>query len=127
MSLIPETSPAGLDDEKEPAVFDEPNAAVAPATPLTRGEVSPAGDVEASPAGDTEASPAPVLIPENVVVFSTAAAVPVPRIHWWMRVRAALAGVFAGSNENPKPRRPHYPKRSSYLEASCMSRAMDRL
>ena len=119
MSLIPETSPAGLDDEKEPAVFDEPNAAVAPATPLTRGEVSPAGD--------TQASPAPVLIPEHEVVFSTAAAVPVPRIHWPMRIRAALAGVFAGSKENPKPRRPHYPKRSSYLEASCMSRAMDRL
>jgi hypothetical protein len=74
---------------------------------------------------------AQVLITEQQVLLSTAAAVALPpaKTRRWSypieAVSAALRAMFAAS-EKPPARR-HYPKRHGYLENALMSREMDRL
>lgn len=76
----------------------------------------------------TPRSPTPILIPEQIVLFSTAAAISVPPAttgHRWpgASLTAAIGRILA-----PPAQRPHYPRREpNYLEAARMSRAMQRL
>jgi hypothetical protein len=86
---------------------------------------------------DTESGPltaactlrkhAPVLITENQVAFSTAAAAPVgsTRRRW---LDTTLTGGLVRILTALTQPRPHYPRRElAYFEAARMSRAMDRL
>jgi hypothetical protein len=70
---------------------------------------------------------APVLMTENRVVFSTAAAAPVAstRRRW---LGTTLPGGLGRILTALTQRRPHQKRRDlAYLEAARMSRAMDRL
>lgn len=70
----------------------------------------------------------PVLITEHAVVFSTAAAVPLPRTKSRHKLIAALGAMFQSSSEDELPARRHYPpRRSVYLEQAAMAREMHRL
>ena len=80
----------------------------------------------------TNSTEAQVLVTEQQVLFSTAAAVALPpakirrfgdTIH--QAVSAAVRAIFAAP-EKPPARR-HYPKRLGFLESALMSREMDRL
>jgi hypothetical protein len=86
---------------------------------------------------DTESGPptaactlrkhAPVLITENQVAFSTAAAAPVgsTRRRWMDATLMGGLGRILTALTQP---RPHYPRRElANFEAARMSRAMDRL
>ena len=86
-----------------------------------------------------------VLITEQQVLFSTAAAVPLPPAktrRWTEAVRAVAASVRAAfatsgdlvtaedlvtSKEAARPKRRHYPPRNDYLEDARMAREMYRL
>jgi hypothetical protein len=70
---------------------------------------------------------APVLVTENQIAFSTAAAAHVPRTrHGWLdRTLIGRLGRILTALTLP---RPLYPRRElAYLEAGRMSREMDRL
>jgi hypothetical protein len=70
----------------------------------------------------------PVLITEQEVAFSTAAAVALPRTKRTYEVIAAVRAMFRSSavEERPVPR--HYPpRRSAFLEEAAMAREMRRL
>lgn len=67
-----------------------------------------------------------VLITEQAVVFSTAAAVSVPRTRPFERVIAALHAIFLRSPERPAQRR-YPPRRDDFLEHAAMEREMHRL
>lgn len=70
---------------------------------------------------------APVLITENQVAFSTAAARPVAstRRRWLDPILMCGLGRILTALTQP---RPHHPRRDlAYLEAARMSRATDRL
>jgi len=70
----------------------------------------------------------PVLITEQQVAFSTAAAVPLPRTKPARRVIAALRGMFLSSSEEARPAPRHYPpRRDEFLEDAAMAREMRRL
>ena len=86
---------------------------------------------------DTESGPpttagtprkhAPVLITENQVAFSTAAAAPVPSTRRRRLDTTLMGGLGRILTALTQPR-PLYPHRElAYLEAGRMSRAMDRL
>jgi hypothetical protein len=86
---------------------------------------------------DTESSPltaactlrkhAPVLITENQVAFSMAAAAPVGSTRRRWLDTTLTGGLFRILTALTQPR-PHYPRRElAYFEAARMSRAMDRL
>jgi hypothetical protein len=72
------------------------------------------------------------LITEQQVLFGSAAALaPAPaRPHFWSRAAHAVAApvhaVFTRPEKQSRPRK-HYPQRFNYLEASALSREMDRL
>ena len=68
-------------------------------------------------------SHAPVLITEQEVVFSTAAATSPRPASISRKLIDAIRGVGAALH---RPPRPHYPQRSSYLELSRTAREMDR-
>ena len=69
---------------------------------------------------DIELPPAPIVITEQAVVFSTAAAVPLQPTHRWTAatraVGQALQRVFFA-----------YPPRLDFLDSSRMDREMHRL
>jgi hypothetical protein len=70
---------------------------------------------------------APVLITENQVTFSTAAARPVASTRRWWPDTALMGGLGRILTVLTQPR-PHQPRRQfAYFEAARMSRAMDRL
>jgi hypothetical protein len=70
----------------------------------------------------------PVIITEQEVAFSTAAAVPLPRTKPTRRVIAALRGMFLSSSEDVRPAPRHYPpRREAFLEEAAMAREMRRL
>jgi hypothetical protein len=70
----------------------------------------------------------PVVITEQEVVFSTAAAVPSPRTKPARRVIAALRAMFLSSTEDARPAPRHYPpRRDAFLEEAAMAREMRRL
>jgi hypothetical protein len=97
-------------------------------TPETSAETRPV--VSRDTAMTLEPScPTPVLISEQEVVFSTAAAAFVPlattRHHW--RVTTLIAAIGRIHIALPEPR-PCYPRRgASYFEGGRMSREMDHL
>ena len=68
-----------------------------------------------------------VIITEQEIAFSTAAAVPLPRTKPKGGVIAALRTMFLGSPRKARPTRRHYPpRRDSFLERAAMSREMQR-
>ena len=70
----------------------------------------------------------PVLITEQEVAFSTAAAVRLPRTKPTRRVIAGLRVVFLGSSEGPPSAQHHYlPRREAFIEEAAMKREMHRL
>jgi len=94
-------------------------------TPAHRGP----SDTESGPstAACTLRKHAPVLITENQVAFSTAAAAPVPstRRRWLDTTLTAGLGRILAALTQPRPLYPH--RAPAYFEAARMSRAMDRL
>ena len=86
---------------------------------------------------DTESGPlttactlpkhAPVLITENQVAFSTAAATPVASIRRRWLGTTLLGGLGRILTALTQPRPPYPHRELAYLEAGRMSRAMDRL
>ena len=82
----------------------------------------------AKPPAGVQAAP-PVLITEQQVLFATAAAMPLQpsKTSWIDAVRTFLLAAFVTSNNDPRPKRRHYPPRSDYLEDSRMAREMTRL
>lgn len=70
----------------------------------------------------------PVLITEQAVVFSTAAAVALPRTKPSHTLIAALRAMFLSSSEDEPSATRHYPpRRTAFLEQAAMSREMHRL
>ena len=70
----------------------------------------------------------PIVITEQAVAFSTAAAVGLPRTKPTRRVIAALRAIFLISSEGPPPARCHCPPRFyGFLEEAAMEREMHRL
>jgi hypothetical protein len=90
---------------------------------VTPAHLAPS-DTESGPsaAACTLRKHAPVLITENQVAFSTAAATPVSstRRRWLGRFGRILTALT-----RPRPLYPH--RELAYFEAGRMSRAMDRL
>ena len=70
----------------------------------------------------------PVLITEQEVAFSTAAAVSLPRTKPTRGVIAAVRAMFLSSAGDARPVSRHYPpRRDAFLEDSAMAREMRRL
>jgi hypothetical protein len=71
---------------------------------------------------------APVVITEQSLAFSTAAAVPLPRPKTIHRVTAVLRAMFLSRSEHA-PSVPHHypPRRDEFLERAAMAREMYRL
>jgi hypothetical protein len=70
----------------------------------------------------------PVLITEQEVAFSTAAAVALPRSKPVHRLIAALRAVSRSSSQDGQPVPRHYPpRRNAFLEEAAMAREMHRL
>ena len=73
----------------------------------------------------------PALITQQQVLFSTAAAVPLPPAktrRWSDAIHAAASAVGSWlANAAKPPTKPVYPKRHAWLENASMSREMDRL
>jgi hypothetical protein len=75
----------------------------------------------------------PVLITEQAVVLSTAAAVSLPRTKPTHRVIAALRGLFLRSAADAQPApdycppRHYPPRRDAFLDQASMAREMRRL
>jgi hypothetical protein len=86
---------------------------------------------------DTESGPltaactlrkhAPVLITENQVAFSTAAAAPVGSTRRRWRDTTLMGGLGRILTALTQPRPQHPRRQLAYFEAARMSRAMDRL
>ena len=75
-----------------------------------------------------EVTQTPVLITEQEVVFSTAAAVPVRPTKTRRGLIAVLRGIFVNPTASAeKPRRHYPPRRNSVLEHAAMAREMHRL
>ena len=80
-----------------------------------------------STVGATQYGPTPVLVTEQEVAFSTAAAISAPATVRSRRLGATLTAAIGRILTLPEPR-PHYPRREpSYFEAARMSRQMDHL
>ncbi len=77
--------------------------------------------------GTTRRRPAPVLVTEQEIAFSTAAAMSAPAAVRRRRLGLTLAVAIRRILTLPDPR-PHYPRRDpSYFEATRMSREMYHL
>jgi hypothetical protein len=76
-----------------------------------------------------EVTQAPVLITEQEVAFSTAAAVRIRPAKTRRGLIAVLRGIFADSTtaNAEKPRRHYPPRRYSFMEHAAMAREMHRL
>ena len=69
----------------------------------------------------------PIVVTEQAVAFSTAAAVGLSRAKPTRRVIAALRAMFLTS-EGPPPAQRHYlPRREAFVEEPAMDREMHRL
>jgi hypothetical protein len=86
-------------------------------------------DVVEDPGHVIEAvSQPPVLITEQEVAFSTAAAVPMPLTKPRRGAFAALRAMFRSSSSDAQPSPRHYPpRRDEFLESAAMEREMHRL
>jgi hypothetical protein len=69
---------------------------------------------------DIELRPAPIVITEQAVVFSTAAAVPPAPTHWWTAATRAVGLAL-------QRRFFVYPPRLDFIDSSRMDREMHRL
>jgi hypothetical protein len=70
----------------------------------------------------------PVVIPEQEVAFSTAAAVPLPGTKPARRMIAALCTTFLNSPADTRPAQRHYPpRRDRFSRAGRHAREMHRL
>jgi hypothetical protein len=78
-------------------------------------------------APSVEESSTEVLITEQEVVFSTAAAVGLHRKNIGRRLAASMLRLFATSTDGSRPRPRDYPKRYEFLEHARMGRETDRL
>src|ERR1700676_3371195 len=123
MSVIPDTRAATPDQAEDPHRIPHGNVVASSVTPLLGGGVSTTNGAGVG----AELSPAPILITEQEVVFSSSAAVLLPREKTTHRlidatrvVGTALRSWFATSTATPPPARRHYPPRSSYLESARM-------
>ena len=102
---------------------------VLPSTPAANHVTE---DVDTRPEG--QLSPTPVLITEQQVLFSSAAAIPLPRSKTAHRltdaihvVAVAIRQIFTAATTDPRPGRRHYAMRSDgYLEHSRIAREMYR-
>lgn len=75
-----------------------------------------------------EVTQTPVLIAEQAVVFSTAAALRVRPAKTSRGLIAVLRGIFVDSTASAeRPRRHYPPRRDSFLEHAAMAREMHRL
>lgn len=86
--------------------------------------------VAAQPKPTAKVTAAPVLITEQQVRFSTAAAVGLPRRrHLTEAVSQAMSSAVTWwrTRAERRPARSYRPARMSYLEDALMSREMDRL
>ena len=94
-----------------------------PPAPLATSNAQPGPSTPAA----AQSHPAPVLITEQQVAFSTAAAASVAANRRRWLDTAVLTGLVHILAELRDPR-PHCPHREpSYMESARMSRAMDRL
>jgi hypothetical protein len=82
---------------------------------------------------DIKLPPTPIVITEQAVVFSTAAAVPLQPTRWWTAatraVGLALRMVGQCARRRPRPQRVFfaYPPRLDFLDSSRTEREMHRL
>jgi hypothetical protein len=121
LESLPNVTPVGATHHREEA-SQMPHL-------LPRSTAAP--DVGSAPSavGSKQHRPTPVLVTEQEVVFSTAAAIPVlpattRRHQTGARLIAAIGRIHIAQ---PEPR-PHYLRRErNYFEAARMSRAMDHL
>ena len=74
-----------------------------------------------------KAASAEVLISEQEVLFSPAAALPARRESITRRFGALMRRMFAASAHASRPPRRDVPKRYEFLESALMGREMDRL
>lgn len=75
-----------------------------------------------------EVSQPPIVITEQAVAFSTAAAVGLPRTKPTSRVIVALRAMFLSLSDGPPPAQRHYlSRREAFLEEPAMDREMYRL
>jgi hypothetical protein len=96
-----------------------------PATPVAGDAAENRMPVTQSAAPSAEASSAAVLITEQEVKFSTAAAAASRPGNWLM---ASLGRVFATATGDSQSRRQHsVQRRMYYIERARMAREMDRL
>jgi hypothetical protein len=65
----------------------------------------------------------PVVITEQEVVFSTAAAISLPRMKPTGTVTAALRAMFLSSSEDARPAPSHYPPRRDAFPRGCQHSA----
>jgi hypothetical protein len=70
----------------------------------------------------------PIVITEQELAFSTAAAVPMPLTKPHRGPLAALRAMFLGSSRDARPVPRHFPpRRDEFLESAAMEREMHRL
>lgn len=99
-----------------------------PASPATTADAVEEPVPPPPPAAPSvEQSSTEVLITEQEVVFSTAAAVGVRRENIGRRLVAFARRLFATSTDASRPRPRHHPKRYEFLVHALMAREMDRL
>ena len=85
-------------------------------------------DVIGDPEHVIDAAGAPILITEQQVALSTAAAIALPRTKPIRAVIAAVHAMFSSSRADARPARHHYPpRRESFLEQAAIAREMRRL
>ena len=95
---------------------------------LIPAAADPQGLVEEPEHVLAEVSQPPIVITEQAVAFSTAAAVGLPRTKPTRRVIAALRAMFLSSSEGLPPAQRHcLPQREAFLEEPAMDREMYRL
>jgi hypothetical protein len=87
-------------------------------------------DIGSAPSavGSTQRGTTQVLVTEQELAFSTAAAIPVPPTTIRRRLGATLSAAIGRIHIGLPEPRPHYPRpERNYFEAARMSRAMDHL
>jgi hypothetical protein len=95
---------------------------------LIAAPADPQGLVEEPDRVLEEVSQPPIVITEQAVTFSTAAAVRLPRTEPTRRAIAGFRAMFLSSSEGPPPARCHCPPRFyGFLEEAAMEREMHRL
>jgi hypothetical protein len=85
---------------------------------------------EPTPVSVVPATGGTTLITEQQVLFSTAAAVALPRMRpsrWAMAIQAVSSATTALITDSRPPAQRYRARRYSYLENAQMSREMDRL